>query len=439
MTMGEVATASTDWINLGDRSHLNLKLVDKLKRELTYDGHENDLKELEQAHFDGSNHYFDSIHGRVRRKEKMSRGDRSHPNLVRLDELMKNVTYEGWRKDLQAAERLHLDYPDSFDSELKAIERKQKISVGDRSDEDLKFLDSLRLSYPGWKRDWDSAFEYYKQGTDFDSFRINFRLTEKQRMHNGDRSHPRLVALDSLKLTYPGWENDMKKYETKHTSLFFDGFEFSGDSAARKEIEIMKGKQKSYCSGVEDLSWMTPDQRTIVTTRWTFPGSKEAVQKVRGMTDEYFDLEHFQVLQMIHDDDYNHHPLLIELKSLKLSYPNWEQDLGEIKRQLKHDVFWKDTLESKIQGMRKKQTVYDGYVRSLKKKSKPKSMSKQKDVDVTGLKECVVCWVAPRTHVFVPCGHMCACKSCSSRLMESRKVCPTCNQSSTMAIEVFLP
>mmetsp|Transcript_20062 Transcript_20062/g.40243 ORF Transcript_20062/g.40243 Transcript_20062/m.40243 type:complete len:96 (+) Transcript_20062:1284-1571(+) len=53
--------------------------------------------------------------------------------------------------------------------------------------------------------------------------------------------------------------------------------------------------------------------------------------------------------------------------------------------------------------------------------------------------ECIVCWEAPRTHVFVPCGHMCACKSCSSRVMENRKVCPTCNQPSTMAIEVFTP
>ena len=49
----EAATTSADWIGLGDRSHPNLELVDKLKRELTYDGHENDLRELEKAHFEG--------------------------------------------------------------------------------------------------------------------------------------------------------------------------------------------------------------------------------------------------------------------------------------------------------------------------------------------------------------------------------------------------
>ena len=71
-----------------------MKLVDALKRELTYDGHKNDLKELEQAHFNGGSVRFDRIRHRVRAKEKMSKGDRSHPNLVRLDKLIGNVTYD---------------------------------------------------------------------------------------------------------------------------------------------------------------------------------------------------------------------------------------------------------------------------------------------------------------------------------------------------------
>ena len=437
-----------NWQKHGNRSHPNLMLVDELKRELTYDGRKKDLKQLEQAHFDGSNYRFDSILHRVREKEKMSVDDRSHPNLVRLDELIQNVTYDGWRKDLRAAEKKHLDCPQSFEYVLKEIERKQKLSVGDRSDEELIFLDSLRLSYPGWEKDWQKALRHYTRGYyNSSTSHINFSMTEKQRMHNGNRSHPRLVALDSLKLTYPGWEEDVKKYETKHTSSTLGGFESLSEDFARKEIEILKGKQKSYCSGVEDLSWMTPDQRTIVNTRWTFPGWEKAVQKVREMTHEYFGgtLEHFQVCQMIHDDDYSRHHLLIELKSMKLSYPSWKEDFGKTTSELKRvsAPFWKYTLESNMERMRKKQTVYDGYydgyVRPLKENSKPKSIDKQKDKEETGLKECVVCWVAPRTHVFVPCGHMCACKSCSSRLMKSMKICPTCNQSSKMAIEVFLP
>jgi len=164
-TMEEAATASTDWIGLGDRSHPNLELVDKLKRELTYDGHENDLRELEKAHFEGFPE-FTVILNRVKGLEKMNRGDRSHPNLVRLDELMKKLTYHGWRDDVQEAEKEHQSNNIIFDVKIKLIERKQKISVGDRSDEDLKFLDSLRLSYPGWETHRQRLIGLYIKGFD---------------------------------------------------------------------------------------------------------------------------------------------------------------------------------------------------------------------------------------------------------------------------------
>jgi hypothetical protein len=432
--MGEVAIASTDWIGLGDRSHPNLKVVDELKLELTYDGHENDLRKLEQAHFSGCG--FGNILHRVRETEKMSKGDRSHPNLVRLDKLIKKVTYDGWRVDFHEAEKQHLNAPLFFDYMVKQIERKQKLSVGDRSDIDVKFLDSLRLSFPGWERHWQEALDYYIRGHDMKNIGTRFCLTERQRMYEGDRSHPRLVALDSLRLTYPGWKKDVHKYEQRHVGLGFNGFEMFGESAARREIVMLKCKQERYCfGGVKDSSWMDPDQRTIVNTQWTFPGWKEEVQMVRERTIQNFGdkLEHFQLRQMMHDGDYSHHPLLIKLNSIQLSYPGWEKDIESSKRELQRTCMWKDTLETNIQGMLKKQNVYNGYLRSMIRDTYEGKESK------STMGECIVCWEVPRTHVFVPCGHVCACQSCSSRVMNSEKRCPVCNQSSTMSIEVFVP
>ena len=43
-------------------------------------------------------------------------------------------------------------------------------------------------------------------------------LVEKQRMHGGDRSHPRLVQLDSQAFSYPGWQEDAKKAEEEHAT-----------------------------------------------------------------------------------------------------------------------------------------------------------------------------------------------------------------------------
>ena len=88
-------TATNDWTDRHDRSHKDLKLIDKLKDELTYDGHEKDLRRLEQAHFRNDLTSFRLIHGQITEKEKMIKGDRSHPNLILLDELAKKVTYDG--------------------------------------------------------------------------------------------------------------------------------------------------------------------------------------------------------------------------------------------------------------------------------------------------------------------------------------------------------
>jgi hypothetical protein len=362
----------------------------------------------------------------------MSKGDRPHPNLVRLDKLMQKVTYLDRATDFRKAEQEHLCNPLLFDYMVKQIERKQKISVGDRSDIDVKFLDSLRLSYPGWERHWQQHFNSYLQGCDLSNV-TKFSLSEKQRMYKGDRSHPRLVALDSLRLAYPGWEKDVHEYEKRHVGLDFFGFEMLDESP--EYLTIFKRKQQCHATNKDTLSWMHPKQRTIVNTRWTFPGSKKEVQNVRESTSRQFDdtLEHFQLQQMIHDEDYSRHPLLIEVKSMKLSYPGWEKDESCIRDLRCHFGIGKYAFRGNVEGMLKKQNVYNGYLRSMIRETNEGKESK------STMGECIVCWEVPRTHVFVPCGHVCACLSCSSRVMNSEKRCPVCNQSSTMSIEVFVP
>lgn len=234
----------------------------------------------------------------------------------------------------------------------------------------------------------------------------------------------------------------------------FSGFAMLDESPG--QLASFKRKQQGHTTGREDLSRIHLDQGTILETQWSFPGCENEVQKVRESTSQFFGdtLEYFQLRQMMHDEDYSSHPELIKLRSMQLSYPGWEEDVDKNKRELNcFGALWKYILETNIQGMLIKQTVYDGYIRSLirdtertlaslKKETRPKPAPKanlyQNQWEKAGLKECVVCWEVPRTHVFVPCGHMCACKSCSER-MGSDKRCPICNQTSTMSIEVFVP
>lgn len=50
---------------------------------------------------------------------------------------------------------------------------------------------------------------------------------------------------------------------------------------------------------------------------------------------------------------------------------------------------------------------------------------------------CAICLEAPQTHVFIPCGHVCACQQCSKRVMDKKKKCPICNQRAKKTTELF--
>jgi hypothetical protein len=183
------------WILNGDRSHPNLKLVDEFRREMTYDGNKRDINEMEKAHLEGDTFTFEQAVFKIKECENMYYGDRSHPRLMELDSLRCQVTYNGWKKDFKEAERAHTEFEHDYDFSrcIAQMKRRQAKHEGDRSHEDLQFLDSLRLSYPGWEDDVEDANQDHYMGYGLGSYG-KFRLTEKQKMYEGDRSHPRLLS-----------------------------------------------------------------------------------------------------------------------------------------------------------------------------------------------------------------------------------------------------
>ena len=68
------------------------------------------------------------------------------------------------------------------------------------------------LTFPGWRRlARETRHDYIKNG--YSSGLETMEL--KQRLHDGDRSHPRVVGLDKTKtdLSYPGWRSDAAQAE----------------------------------------------------------------------------------------------------------------------------------------------------------------------------------------------------------------------------------
>ena len=56
---------------------------------------------------------------------------------------------------------------------------------------------------------------------------------------------------------------------------------------------------------------------------------------------------------------------------------------------------------------------------------------------------CVVCLEAPRTHAYVPCGHLCVCLGCVRQQAKHRRSsvasCPVCKQPATGVMRIFIP
>jgi hypothetical protein len=199
------------------------------------------------------------------------------------------------------------------------------------ADEIQDYVDGIDFNYAGWEDDYETAVTAYAnnhQSATSAAFRnAVHRLTEKQRVHTGDRSHPRLVALEQLAeaLTYPGWQDDVEQAEQSHFETFYD------------------------------------------STR----------------------------------DDYFH---------------------------------------SKLEGLQNRQQMYFGY---NSQSNTCEASSNNPDIAAM-LGACVICGERTKTHLFDPCGHLCACQSCANQVMrrdESATAraasCPICRVPSNKTIRVY--
>jgi len=448
-TMTETNTFT--WIASGDRSHPHLKVIDEeLKDQLTYPGHQADLERLEGAHLKGSDYEFDDLLFYVRESQRIHCGDRSHPRLVQLDALRDLLTYNGCEEDLNDALAKHKASKDDtlyqFKRSLEKMKRKQSMSVGDHSHEDLKFLDSLLVSFPGWEEELEQALKDHRNGVNIDYYK--FSLPERQRMCEGDRSHPRLVALDALTLTYPGWQEDIETAETKHLSQWEFLIHCSDGiyTAYQSYLDLLSSKQRAYETSA-DTPFLHPIQRQILEKSWSYTGFEDDLQRIRSedssgsRSDFAFGqwLEKCNMRQMLNDDNFHDHPALIALNELQLSYPGWQTDVDDAKKQLWNGFLsWELLWDNRIKGMKNKQSIFD----SAKKEAAEVDSISDSELSSTKqahLGSCVICFEASRTQIFVPCGHACVCKSCSLMVMRRNKRCPICNKSATLAMEVFVP
>ena len=152
----------------------------------------------------------------------MTARGRAHPNLKELDAV--TWSYNNWKTDTKEAENYHFNAPSKFPDKLAAMKRKQKIHNGDRSHANLAALDAVAWTYYGWQGDKTIAEDFHCKSYDVGFTNRYDLMKRKQALRDGDRSDPTLVALDSQTWTYDGWKRDKKEVEGYYGGPYFTYF-----------------------------------------------------------------------------------------------------------------------------------------------------------------------------------------------------------------------
>jgi len=304
-----------------------------------------------------------------------------HSDALRLNQLRNNLSYPGWQDDYMNAERAVLTNPEDLeDVHLFKLEEKQRMFSGDRSHLRLVKLDSYVFTYPGWQldvREVEESHVLHRSGCFFDDALEG--MLNKEKVNNGDRSHPNLVTLDRLKkaLSYAGWEDDFLAAEKSHLTR--------------------------------------PD-----------------------------DLQDYHIFKLIEKQRMHYgdrsHKRLRQLDSYDFNYPGWEADkrIAEEEHVMHKKSPWFDRILQTMQNRQRLFTV-------MHRRCTVAAVAASKDPSTT-LKEvepkketgtCVICMSGPKSHAFIPCGHLCACEVCAFEAFGRSGVCPICRTDSDTVTRIF--
>jgi hypothetical protein len=103
-----------------------------------------------------------------------------------------------------------------FKERIVGLQNKSAAARGDRSHPNIIALLNLKLSYPGCEADVQEALQIHYTRP-YSQFPDKLQsLQAKQDSYKGDRTHWRLLTIDELELTYPKWKRDVEALEDWH-------------------------------------------------------------------------------------------------------------------------------------------------------------------------------------------------------------------------------
>ena len=206
----------------GDRSFKDLQLLDS--HVFTYEGAEKDIASME--------YYWSTLLIGVEksiakscRSQAVFDGDRSHPNLVDLDEFMATATCPNLSQDYAKAVYYHLEHIVLFEGQLKLMKKKQRMYELSSTSPNTKLANltpaekifdrvSQALTYPDAGQDIENGALLVEESKIQNIVAI---MRRKQNLFDGDRSSATIVKLDNLISTLTHPERDADRHSMERT------------------------------------------------------------------------------------------------------------------------------------------------------------------------------------------------------------------------------
>jgi hypothetical protein len=453
---------------------------------LTYPGSEQDLQSAEEWTINNvSNEENDRIfHDKLddmKNKEMLHVGDGTYPHIVAVDKpeitnpglegdnhcalsahlkarvalvlTYPGLTYPGSEQDIKSAEEWTINNVSNeendrnFQDKLDGMKNKETLYGGNRTHPHIVAIDKLAITYPGWENDYQCALSAHCEAPSArfpDAFHA---LREKQQVFSGDRSHWRLVQLDKMPLSYPGWEEDVKEVEEWHLQ---NAVNATNNDMFNEVLEGMKDQQMicmdwdhdslTETHSVTDLD--SPSSYSSKSTSSAQDGSISTLEK------EEYPAEIaacYQFPKFEREED---------SAEIAACYQGCYRSISESLET--HEKKKKKLVEERSQS-RPRTPEPESHTRTLFRPSRilaskswfaPRPARRQGGHDSTdngsgddkrvNLGKCVVCLNRRSTHLFVPCGHLCACAPCGTRAMKTTAACPICRGEADRIFRVFL-
>jgi hypothetical protein len=434
-------------------------LLNDLKTlQLYYPGYQRDFKAAQQAFEDRSLEKFQKMMHKLKEKQRVYDQYRSFTRLNELAGL--ELAYPGYDEDVQDLEKWHLAHPPSdendalFRDKIEGLRNKDALFFGDRSHPNIVALDGLTLTYPNWEVDLTEATKVHcDQPAHYFPDKLHM-LREKQRIHDGDRSHWRLKHLDALHLTYPGWENDLAQVENWHlnhadtpqnTTLFAEviegmrdqqiiylGWDREGDDdddehEDQKDLE----NANSYCNNSDDQGCVAQLIESMESRR------KNAAKAAVASSCDFKKMPRSSSPSSTSSTASSSDP-----------FKN-DQSIGSsstVERRTGPPSSSSPPLRAEQDmappGFSTGSTNPTSWLLSSPSSegiatSNNESVNKNNSKKTASLGKCIVCLSRSKTHVFVPCGHLCCCAACGTHAMETGALCPICRTDADNVYRVF--